>query len=173
NDAIEQYLAGRSIMTWSADFPADDWKHISSDKVLQKALERLEAKGRGILLLHDIHDRTVAALPRLLKELKARGYKIVHVVPATAKLAKTPTDPAQWALRGPVASKTDAAATATQTTASPAPAPATAGGKAEHPASVASGARRRAKSRKVAGHHAPKLRRPHQAQYDPLHAAWR
>src|SRR5262249_52269043 len=28
-DAIEHYLASRSLMTWSADFPADDWRHIS------------------------------------------------------------------------------------------------------------------------------------------------
>ena len=31
--------------------------------------------------------------------MKARGYRIVHVVPATAELAATPTEPQQWRLR--------------------------------------------------------------------------
>jgi hypothetical protein len=61
-------------------------------------MRRLEAKGKGILLLHDIQARTVNALPRLLHELKARGYRIVHVVPATPELPKTPTEPRQWQL---------------------------------------------------------------------------
>jgi hypothetical protein len=61
-------------------------------------MRRLEAKGKGILLLHDIQARTVAALPKILRELKARGYRIVHVVPATADLAATPTEPQQWRL---------------------------------------------------------------------------
>jgi hypothetical protein len=61
-------------------------------------MKRLEAKGKGILLLHDIQARTVAALPRILHELKARGYRIVHVVPATPELSKTPTEPQQWQL---------------------------------------------------------------------------
>jgi hypothetical protein len=47
-------------------------------------------------LLHDIQARTVAALPRILNELKARGYHIVHVVPATAERPATPTEPEQW-----------------------------------------------------------------------------
>src|SRR6185437_13290827 len=51
-----------------------------------------------ILLLHDIQARTVAALPRILRTLKERGYHIVHVVPATPGLPKTPTDPQDWQL---------------------------------------------------------------------------
>jgi hypothetical protein len=43
-------------------------------------MRRLEEKGRGILLLHDIHPATASALPTLLKELKDRGYHVVQVV---------------------------------------------------------------------------------------------
>jgi peptidoglycan/xylan/chitin deacetylase (PgdA/CDA1 family) len=96
--AIEDYLASKGIQTWSADFPADDWRHISSSRVYDLAMQRLEAKGKGILLLHDIQERTVAALPRILHELKARGYRIVQVVPATPERPKTPTEPRQWQL---------------------------------------------------------------------------
>jgi peptidoglycan-N-acetylglucosamine deacetylase len=96
--AVEDYLASKGIQTWSADFPADDWHHISPARVYDTAMRRLEAKRKGILLLHDIQARTVTALPTILQELKARGYRIVHVVPATADLPKTPTDPQQWRL---------------------------------------------------------------------------
>jgi peptidoglycan/xylan/chitin deacetylase (PgdA/CDA1 family) len=95
---VEDYLASKGIQVWSADFPADDWRHISADRVYQLAISRIEAKGKGILLLHDIQARTVAALPRILRTLKERGYHIVHVVPATPTLPKTPTDPRDWQL---------------------------------------------------------------------------
>jgi peptidoglycan/xylan/chitin deacetylase (PgdA/CDA1 family) len=95
-DNVEQYLAAQGIEIWSADFVADDWRHISASRVYDLAISRLEAKRKGILLLHDIQARTVAALSRILNELKARGYHIVHVVPATADRPATPTEPRQW-----------------------------------------------------------------------------
>jgi peptidoglycan/xylan/chitin deacetylase (PgdA/CDA1 family) len=97
-DDIEEYLAEQGIQIWSADFLADDWRHISSSRVYDLAVSRLEAKGKGILLLHDIQARTVAALPRILEAMKARGYRIVHVVPATAERPATPTEPQEWLL---------------------------------------------------------------------------
>ena len=100
-EGVEAYLASQGIQTWSADFPADDWRHVPSSRVYELAINRLEAKGKGILLLHDIQARTVAALPRILHELKARGYRIVHVVPATPELPATPTEPQQWQLHPP------------------------------------------------------------------------
>ena len=98
SDVIEEYAEAKGIQIWSADFPADDWRHVSPQRVYDLAIQRLEAKGKGILLLHDIQPRTVAALPRILRELKARGYRIVHVVPATSGQPATPTEPQQWQL---------------------------------------------------------------------------
>ncbi|MGE3148756.1 MAG: polysaccharide deacetylase family protein [Pseudorhodoplanes sp.] len=96
-EGVENYLAQRKIMTWSADFPADDWKRGITDKdIVRLALERLEAKGKGILLLHDIHPATALALPVLLRELKQRGYRIVHVVPASPDRPKTATVASDW-----------------------------------------------------------------------------
>jgi peptidoglycan/xylan/chitin deacetylase (PgdA/CDA1 family) len=98
NDGIEEFAASKGLQIWSADFPADDWRNVSPNRVYDLAIQRLEAKGKGILLLHDIQPRTVAALPRILRELKVRGYRIVHVVPATPDRPPTPTDPLQWQL---------------------------------------------------------------------------
>ena len=92
-EGVEDYLASSGIQVWSADFLADDWRHIPSQRVYELAIKRLEAYGKGILLLHDIQARTVAALPKILHELKARGYHIVQVVPATLQRPATPTEP--------------------------------------------------------------------------------
>src|SRR5690349_1357411 len=100
-EGVEEYLAGQGIQVWSTDFLADDWHHISPARVYDLAMKRLEAHGKGILLLHDIQARTAAALPKLLHEMKARGYKIVQVVPATLQQPATPTDPQDWKFNPP------------------------------------------------------------------------
>ena len=83
-------------MVWGADVPADDWHKLGPREVARRAVQRLEYKGKGILLLHDIHQRTVEALPLILEELKARGFRIVHVVPASAERPPTVTTAAAW-----------------------------------------------------------------------------
>jgi len=95
-EGVETYLASNSLMTWSADLVADDWRHLSASEVLHRALTRLEARGKGVLLLHDIQPSTALMLPKLLRELKRRGYRIVQVVPASASQPKTPTTADQW-----------------------------------------------------------------------------
>jgi len=100
-DNVEEYLASKGIQIWSADLLADDWRHISPSRVYDLAIKRLEARGKGILLLHDIHARTAAALPRIFETLKARGYHVVHVVPATAERPVTPTEASEWLMHPP------------------------------------------------------------------------
>jgi peptidoglycan/xylan/chitin deacetylase (PgdA/CDA1 family) len=81
--AIDDYLSSKQLVNWSADVVADDWfRRITAKTIVQRAIQRLEVKGRGILLLHDIHPATAMALPMLLKELKARGFHVVQVVAA-------------------------------------------------------------------------------------------
>jgi peptidoglycan-N-acetylglucosamine deacetylase len=97
---VESALASRSLVTWSVDLVADDWRHINADEVARRALRRLEERGRGILLLHDIQPATALALPAILKGLKARGFRVVHVVPASAGRPKSYSEPQQWAAHG-------------------------------------------------------------------------
>jgi len=93
---VEGYLASQSLAVWSADEVADDWyRHVTPAQIVRKAISRIEAKGhRGVLLLHDIHPATAMALPTLLHELKARGYKIVQAVPAGERPKNVPDSPA-------------------------------------------------------------------------------
>ncbi len=89
--AAHEHAAERGLMVWGADVPADDWHKLGPREVARRAVQRLEYKGKGILLLHDIHQRTVEALPLILEELKERGFRIVHVVPASAERPATVT----------------------------------------------------------------------------------
>jgi Fe-S-cluster-containing hydrogenase component 2 len=45
------------------------------------AMTKLAKNGKGILLMHDFQHATAEAMPELLRQLKAGGYKIVHMVP--------------------------------------------------------------------------------------------
>jgi len=93
---VETYLASQSLAVWSADEVADDWfKNVTAKDIVRKAISRIEAKGhRGVLLLHDIHPATAMALPTLLRELKAKGYRIVQAVPAGDRPKSVPERPA-------------------------------------------------------------------------------
>jgi len=84
SDLLESELAERGLVIFSADVVADDWHNIPPAKIISLAMSRLEKRGKGILLLHDIHPRTVAALPGLLAQLKEQGYRVVQVVPSAA-----------------------------------------------------------------------------------------
>jgi peptidoglycan/xylan/chitin deacetylase (PgdA/CDA1 family) len=95
SDTVDKFLASHSLITWSTDVVADDWfRRTTPKQIVQRAIERLDANGRGILLLHDIHPATALALPSLLNELKERGYHVVHVVPTGEMPKSVPELPA-------------------------------------------------------------------------------
>jgi peptidoglycan/xylan/chitin deacetylase (PgdA/CDA1 family) len=55
------------------------------DQELRLILSRIERVGRGIVLFHDTKSQTAQMLPAFLRELKKRGYRIVHILPAGGK----------------------------------------------------------------------------------------
>jgi peptidoglycan/xylan/chitin deacetylase (PgdA/CDA1 family) len=77
-------LQSRGIIVFGADLWASDWENMTPELVLKKVTERLEAAGKGIILLHDAQARTAAMLPAFLRYLHENGYRIVHLVPAGA-----------------------------------------------------------------------------------------
>jgi peptidoglycan/xylan/chitin deacetylase (PgdA/CDA1 family) len=84
SNTVEDELAARHLILFSSDTVADDWRHVTPDQIKSLALSRLLKLGKGILLLHDIHAKTVAALPGILKGLKDDGFRIVQVVPSAS-----------------------------------------------------------------------------------------
>jgi peptidoglycan-N-acetylglucosamine deacetylase len=121
-EALDQYVNKQGYAAIGADFPADDWIFIGPETVMRRALERLERRGSGILLLHDIHQRTATILPRLLRELKTRGYKVVQMVPPPG--AAQPIPPAETAAAPPTTPTPPADAAAKAPAAKPEPQPA-------------------------------------------------
>jgi peptidoglycan/xylan/chitin deacetylase (PgdA/CDA1 family) len=90
-NAIEHFLESKGLVTWSADVDTNDWwRGTTPGAVLQRAMRRLNAKGRGIILMHDIHPATALMLPALLRALKSQGYHVVQVVPAGERPASVP-----------------------------------------------------------------------------------
>jgi peptidoglycan/xylan/chitin deacetylase (PgdA/CDA1 family) len=53
---------------------------------LKLLTDRLKAAGKGIILLHDPKAQTAAMLPAFLRYLRDHHYRVVHLVPAAAKV---------------------------------------------------------------------------------------
>jgi peptidoglycan/xylan/chitin deacetylase (PgdA/CDA1 family) len=75
------YLAERNIASFSTDIDSFDFKIHKPDQVIKSVMTKLEKHGKGIILMHDFQKATGEAMPELLRQLKAGGYKVVHVVP--------------------------------------------------------------------------------------------
>ena len=73
------HLSARNVAVFSTDIDSFDFKLQSAEHLVKGVIAKLEKKGKGIILLHDIQPGTAKALPMLLTELKARGYKVVHL----------------------------------------------------------------------------------------------
>ncbi|MGB6541501.1 MAG: polysaccharide deacetylase family protein, partial [Xanthobacteraceae bacterium] len=81
------YLAERNIATFSTDIDSFDFKIHKPELVIKSVMGKLEKHGKGIILMHDFQRGTAEAMPELIRQLKAGGYKVVHVVarePVTA-----------------------------------------------------------------------------------------
>ena len=62
----------RSVM-WNID--SLDWADPVPASIAERVLKTVDKEGRGIILFHDIHERTVKALPAILDRLVAEGYQ--------------------------------------------------------------------------------------------------
>jgi peptidoglycan/xylan/chitin deacetylase (PgdA/CDA1 family) len=76
-----KYLAQRNVAIFSTDIDSRDFAMHKPEQVIKSVMKQLERRGKGIILLHDFHRNTAAALPELLNQLKNGGYKVVHMVP--------------------------------------------------------------------------------------------
>jgi hypothetical protein len=64
---------------FSTDIDSFDFKVHKAEKVISNVMGKLDKLGKGIILMHDFQRDTAAALPELLRQLKAGGYKVVHL----------------------------------------------------------------------------------------------
>lgn len=63
---------GMKSILWTLD--SMDWADPISESISQRVLAQVAVAKKGVLLMHDIHKQSVAALPRILEELSKQGY---------------------------------------------------------------------------------------------------
>lgn len=73
-------MQGNTVVL-DVDIDSKDYYKDTPEVVAARTLSRLEARGSGIILFHDIHPRTVAMLPGFLQSLEEGGYSVVRLVP--------------------------------------------------------------------------------------------
>ena len=73
------YLGERNIGIFSTDIDSLDFQLKMPEQIVQSVITKLEKAGKGIVLMHDFQKATGLAMPALLRELKAKGFQIVHV----------------------------------------------------------------------------------------------
>lgn len=83
--------AGLAMVLWSVD--TLDWKTRSTPATVSAAVKG--ARRGSIILVHDIHPTTVAAVPAIISQLEAKGYTFV-----TASQLLGKTKPGQKYFRG-------------------------------------------------------------------------
>ena len=79
--AMLSYLGERNIATFSTDIDSFDFKMRRPEQVIDSVMRKLEKHGKAIILMHDFRHATAEALPEIIRQLKDRGYKVVHMVP--------------------------------------------------------------------------------------------
>ncbi|WP_313814657.1 polysaccharide deacetylase family protein [Glutamicibacter sp.] len=73
--AVYDGLIPYPLVLWDVD--TLDWKDLNAQKAVDTAMK--EVKPGSIILMHDIHQTSVDAVPSLVSKLTADGYKLVTV----------------------------------------------------------------------------------------------
>jgi peptidoglycan/xylan/chitin deacetylase (PgdA/CDA1 family) len=77
------YLGDRNVAIFSTDMDSFDFKMRKPEQVVNSVLEKLKKHGKGIVLMHDFQHATAEGIGTLLDQLKANGYKVVHMTGKT------------------------------------------------------------------------------------------
>ena len=75
-ERVERLLAERHLEHFHWDLDPQEWKHKNADKAFKYVTDSLSRTGdRNVLLMHDIHEATVKALPRILDWIDEENAK--------------------------------------------------------------------------------------------------
>lgn len=90
---MNQFLKAHSEANFLWSIDSNDWRKINADEsirtnaqVVKETLDQLDQRGRGLVLFHDVHTRTIELLPTFLTALYKKGYKIVLLQAANSGL---------------------------------------------------------------------------------------
>ncbi len=79
--AMISHLAERHFAVFSIDIDSRDFRTQDPRTMQRTVMDALKARGKGILLFHDIQTSTARGIAGVLDELASRGFKVVHTVP--------------------------------------------------------------------------------------------
>lgn len=91
NGEAMQVLAAAHLQSVMWNIDSLDWADPVPRSIADRVLRSLDKEGRGIVLFHDIHERTVKALPLVLDRLIAEGYQFAGWDGTAFALAKNTT----------------------------------------------------------------------------------
>src|SRR5579863_318981 len=97
---LHAFFAANNVAIFGTDLWAADWNKMTPQQELGVIMSALDRAGRGMILLHDDKPWTAAMLPDFLSALKAKGYKIVHIV-AGPGAGETAPAPKGWKAEAP------------------------------------------------------------------------
>lgn len=80
NGRLRHMVSDRGMVIMDVQIDSKDYFKDSPAVVASRTMDALRHRGSGIILMHDIHKRTATMLPALLTQLKAEGYKVVHLI---------------------------------------------------------------------------------------------
>lgn len=94
---LDAMLKRKGLLPVSAGIDSNDWKSGSGAAMVNRVMAQLKRRGRGVILMHDIQNKTASALPSLLRRLKQGGYRVVHLrgsgAPRTNVIASRKQEP--------------------------------------------------------------------------------
>jgi peptidoglycan-N-acetylglucosamine deacetylase len=77
---MRDYAQQRGVGVFSIEVDSNDYRTKNPEDVNRNVLSQLQTARKGIILFHDIQPSTAGALKGLLDTIKARGFKVVHMV---------------------------------------------------------------------------------------------
>ncbi len=98
---------GMKTVLWNVD--SQDWADPVPQSIANRVVNQVERQKHGIILFHDIHERTTEALPVVIAELQKRGYTFLSwdgrdfVVPRGVPVAAAPAAAGTAAASAPLA----------------------------------------------------------------------
>ena len=90
--SLTSYLNANGIGNFYWRIDSNDWRKQTSSNLVAKTMAQVKAAGKGVILFHDIQQRTAEALPEILNQLYNGGYKIVLIKPKN--VMTVPVNPA-------------------------------------------------------------------------------
>jgi peptidoglycan/xylan/chitin deacetylase (PgdA/CDA1 family)/uncharacterized caspase-like protein len=75
NESILSAVLARNLTSIMWNIDSRDWADPIPASIAARVLETVEKERRGIILFHDIHERTVEALPSIIEALRGAGYQ--------------------------------------------------------------------------------------------------